>query len=427
MYPNLYYAFRDFFGIEIQGLKVVQTFGFFVALAFLAAAYVLTSELRRREKLGLLAPVEEEMIEGKPASVGDIVMRGIIGFIIGYKLFGLFGNDADFRDYLLSAQGSLVGGILGAVALGYYIYYEKKKKALATPRKVKVMVWPHQRVPDFTIQAAVAGLIGAKIFHNLENWSEFTADPWGSLFSASGLTFYGGLIVAAYVIIRYAAKKQINWKHLVDSAAPALMLAYAIGRMGCQFSGDGDWGINNSAYVTNAAGQIEQVSPAQYQQTLQKESDYFIRHFGSLEQVPHKYYPKPAALGFLPDWFVAYNYPHNVVNDGVKLPNCEGEYCSALPVGVFPTPLYEIIVCGAFFLVLMGIRRKVTTPGVIFGIYLILNGLERFFVEKIRVNTKYDIFGFHPTQAELISSLLVIGGAVLIWYARKTSHSVKSA
>lgn len=424
MYPNLYYAFRDLFGIEWSWLKVVQTFGFFVALAFLAAAYVLTSELRRREKLGLLQPVEETITEGKPASVGEIVMRAIIGFIIGFKVFGLFGQTADFREYLLSTDGSFIGGIIVAAAMAYQIYYEKKKKALPSPKQVKVMVWPHQRVPDFTIQAAVAGLIGAKIFHNLENWSEFTADPWGSLFSASGLTFYGGLIVAAYVIIRYAAKKQINWKHLVDSAAPALMLAYAIGRMGCQFSGDGDWGINNSAYITNAAGQIEQVAPAQYQATLEKESDYFVRHFGSVEHVPHAYYPKPAALSFLPDWFVAYNYPHNVVNDGVKLPGCDGEYCSALPVGVFPTPLYEIIVCGAFFLVLMGIRRKVTTPGVIFGIYLILNGLERFFVEKIRVNTKYDIFGFHPTQAELIASFLVIGGAVLIWYARKTKPSV---
>jgi prolipoprotein diacylglyceryltransferase len=48
-----------------------------------------------------------------------------------------------------------------------------------------------------------------------------------------------------------------------------------------------------------------------------------------------------------------------------------------------------------------------------------MNGVERFFIEKIRVNTKYDIWGFHPTQAEIISSLLVIGGAVLIWYSRK--------
>ncbi|WP_341840542.1 prolipoprotein diacylglyceryl transferase [Chitinophaga caseinilytica] len=426
MYPNLYYAFRDLFGVELPNLKIVQTFGFFVALAFLAAAWVLTSELRRREKLGLLHPVDETVTEGKPASVADLLVSAVIGFIIGFKFFGAFGKIGDFREYLLSAQGSLIGGLLVAAGMAYYKYYTKKKKALPTPRQVKVKVWPHQRVPDFTIQAAVAGLIGAKIFHNLENWSEFAADPWGSLFSASGLTFYGGLIVAAYVIIRYAAKKQINWKHLVDSAGPALMLAYAIGRMGCQFSGDGDWGINNSAYITNAAGQIEQVAPAQYQQVMERETEYFSRHFGSIEHVPHKYYPKPAALGFLPDWFVAYNYPHNVVNDGVRLPGCEGEYCSALPVGVFPTPLYEIIVCGAFFLVLMGIRRKVTTPGVIFGIYLILNGLERFFVEKIRVNTKYDIFGFHPTQAELISSLLVIGGAALIWYARKTAPTVKN-
>ena len=60
MYPNLYYAFKDLFGVEIPGLEVFKTFGFFVALAFLAAAYVLTSELRRREKLGLLHPVPEK-------------------------------------------------------------------------------------------------------------------------------------------------------------------------------------------------------------------------------------------------------------------------------------------------------------------------------------------------------------------------------
>jgi prolipoprotein diacylglyceryltransferase len=55
-----------------------------------------------------------------------------------------------------------------------------------------------------------------------------------------------------------------------------------------------------------------------------------------------------------------------------------------------------------------------------------MNGVERFFVEKIRVNTKYDIFGFHPTQAEIISTLLVIGGAVLIWYSRKVFNAAKT-
>jgi len=421
MYPNLYYAFEDLFGIKIPVLKVLQTFGFFVAIAFLAAAYVLTAELRRREKLGLLAPVQETMTIGKPASVTDMLISAIIGFILGFKVLGLFGNTSDFRDYLLSGQGSIIGGVLGAAAMGYWKYYSKKKTALDKPKEEKVNVWPHQRVPDFTIQAAVAGLIGAKVFHNLENWGEFVRDPWGSIFSASGLTFYGGLIVAAYVIIRYASKKKINWKHLVDSAAPALMLAYAVGRMGCQFSGDGDWGINNSAYGTNPTGKVEKITEAQYQEILHRDSAYFVRQFGSLENVPHRNFEKPASLSFLPDFFFAYSYPHNVVNDGIQLQGCNGEYCSALPVGVYPTPLYEILVCGLFFIVLMAIRKKVTTPGVIFGIYLILNGVERFFVEKIRVNTKYDIFGFHPTQAEIIASLLVIGGAILIWYARKTN------
>ncbi|QEH41745.1 prolipoprotein diacylglyceryl transferase [Chitinophaga sp. XS-30] len=426
MYPNLYYAFKDLFGIEIPVFKILQTFGFFVAVAFLAAAYVLTSELRRRERLGLLSGVKETITVGKPASVGEMLISAVIGFILGFKLLGLIpglGGDSggDLRAYILSGQGSLIGGLLGAGVMAYWKYSSKKKTALDKPKQEEVLVMPHQRVPDFTIQAAVAGLIGAKIFHNLENWGEFTRDPWGSLFSASGLTFYGGLIVAAYVIIRYARKKNIHWKHLVDSAAPALMLAYAVGRMGCQFSGDGDWGINNSAYGTNPTGKVEKITAAQYQEILHRDSAYFVRQFGSLENVPHRSFEKPASLDFLPDFFFAYSYPHNVVNDGMPLQGCDHEYCSALPVGVFPTPLYEIIVCGLFFVVLMAIRKKVTTPGVIFGIYLILNGIERFFVEKIRVNTKYDIFGFHPTQAEIIASLLVIGGAVLIWYARKTN------
>jgi prolipoprotein diacylglyceryltransferase len=51
-------------------------------------------------------------------------------------------------------------------------------------------------------------------------------------------------------------------------------------------------------------------------------------------------------------------------------------------------------------------------------------GIERFFIEKIRVNTKYDIFGFHPTQAELISAALVISGVILFArLRRKAAHN----
>jgi prolipoprotein diacylglyceryltransferase len=96
---------------------------------------------------------------------------------------------------------------------------------------------------------------------------------------------------------------------------------------------------------------------------------------------------------------------------------------------VFPTPLYEIIACTLLFLVLWSLRKKITVPGRLFAIYLILNGLERFAIEKIRVNSTYSIFGFHPTQAELISTMLMIGGIFLWWWAgrRRISGPVAKA
>ena len=59
-----------------------------------------------------------------------------------------------------------------------------------------------------------------------------------------------------------------------------------------------------------------------------------------------------------------------------------------------------------------------------FSIYLILNGVERFFVETIRVNSTYSILGFHPTQAELISVFLVIGGIVMIAAVKRTTKQL---
>jgi phosphatidylglycerol:prolipoprotein diacylglycerol transferase len=75
------------------------------------------------------------------------------------------------------------------------------------------------------------------------------------------------------------------------------------------------------------------------------------------------------------------------------------------------------------FVVIWSLRKKLKVPGTLFAFYLIVNGIERFFIEKIRVNVKYDIFGFHPTQAELISASLVIVGAVLWWVLSKRSRA----
>jgi len=430
MYPNLYYAFKDLLGLELPFFKLFQTFGFFVAIAFLAAAYTLTSELKRRERLGLLKGIPETITKGKPVSTTDILINGVVGFILGFKIIGIISDwenvSQDLQSFVLSTRGSFIGGIIVGAVVAYFKYRSGQKQKSEKEVTVTELVYPHQRVPDFTVMAAIAGLIGAKVFHNLENWGDFVQDPIGSLLSFSGLTFYGGLIVASFVIIRYARRKSINVLHLIDSAAPGLMLAYGVGRMGCHFSGDGDWGIYNSAYVTDATGHVAQVDPTKFQEVLKANEQFFARQYGSLEHIPHAAFAKPQGLSFLPDWFFAYGYPHNVINEGVLMPGCTGKYCSVLPISVYPTALYEIIACLLLFALLWSIRKKIRVPGMVFGIYLILNGIERFFIEKIRVNTKYDIFGFHPTQAEIISTLMVIGGAVLIWYCRKLYTSAKT-
>jgi prolipoprotein diacylglyceryl transferase len=372
MYPNLYYAFKDLFGVELTGLKLVNSFGFFVAIAFISAAWVLALELQRKSKQGLLTYKEEKVTLGKPASVAELITNFILGFIIGYKLIGAFIDRdiiIDTQSYILSSQGNFAAGVLIGLLFAGIKWYEKNKAKLAKPEVRTIRIWPHDRVGDIVIYAAVFGFAGAKIFHNLENLDDFARDPIGSLLSFSGLTFYGGLICATIAIWQYCKKNNMKPIHVADAIAPAMMLAYGIGRMGCQIAGDGDWGIVNTS-------------------------------------------PKP--FSWLPDWAWSYTYPHNVIGDGVPIPGCEGPYCSVLPQGVYPTPLYEIVAALLLFVFLWSIRKKIKTPGVLTGIYLIVNGVERFLVELIRVNTHYKSLPFQPTQAELIAVTLVIGGVVLI-------------
>ena len=439
MYPNLYFVFKDWFGWEINAFKIFYTFGIFVAIAFIVSAYFLTKELKRKEKQGLLLPREETITTGKPATFLELFINGIVGFIFGYKLIGAFlasrQHGIDLQEYIFSSQGSWLGGLIIAGALVYLKYKEKDKQKLPKPEKRTIRIWPHDRVGDIVIFALVFGIIGAKIFDNLENWDRFIADPIANLIAPSGLTFYGGLIFAAIAILIYARKKGIGLLYLIDAAAPALMIAYAIGRMGCQTAGDGDWGIFNSAYVSDVPGHVVPASRAEFQIKLQKYSTYFLagtvsdpngattmvtdRIETSLDKVPHKSFMGPK---WLPTWMFAFTYPHNVNEDGILLPDCQGKYCRALPQPVFPTPLYEIVACFILFFILWAIRKKIKVPGVLFCIYLIMNGVERFLIETIRVNTTYSIFGIHPTQAELISAALVIVGIIGIIYFSKNKE-----
>lgn len=422
MYPNLYYALKDIFGLEAGWTRFINSFGFFVALSFILAALLLTREFIRKEKKGQLTFKEEKKVVGRPASISELAGNFIIGFLLGYKLIGAViegSSIADPQEYIFSGEGNIWTGLLLGIGLAAWVWWDRNKQKLDKPEERVIRVWPQNRVGEIVVIAAIAGFLGAKLFHIFENWGEFIKSPAGFILSASGLTFYGGLICAAIALIWYTRKKGISTPHLLDSTAPSLMIAYSVGRIGCQVSGDGDWGVLNAAYTVDANGVMSPGTMEQFRQSVQANADFFAREFGSADAVQHLVFHKPGWLSFLPDWFFAYNYPHNVNEVGSMMANCTGKYCQQLPIPVFPTPLYETIICFLFFLALWFMRKRIKIPGTLFCIYLIMNGLERFFVEKIRVNTHYDILGFQPTQAEIISTLLALSGiAGLIWLRR---------
>jgi phosphatidylglycerol---prolipoprotein diacylglyceryl transferase len=443
MYPNLYYVFKDWFGVEWKVLGFLNTFGLMVAVGFVVAAVVITSELKRKEKQGLLFPREEYITVGKAVSFGDLLVNLIVGFVFGYKLFGLFFSKPEEitpQAYIFSSAGSVAGGIFLGVLLAGLKWWEKNKQKLKEPEQRSIRIWPHDRVGDIVIISLVFGILGAKLFDNLENWDDFIQHPIQRIFSAGGLTFYGGLIAAGIAICVYATKKNIKLIHLVDAIVPAMMLAYAVGRIGCQVSGDGDWGIYNSAYVTTDAGEIAEAKPGEFENHLEKNKTYFLngtvidsgtvtpnfvtdRKSESLQAVPHKYLKAPA---FLPTWMVAYNYPQNVNKDGILIPGNQEEHNRVLPQPVFPTPFYETVICTLLFLVMWAIRKRITVAGTITGIYFILNGLERFIIEGIRVNNQYHAFGINFSQAQMIAILLMVFGLLITAFVQIRALRSKS-
>lgn len=385
MYPDISYFLHDLLGTSPDnGFSILKTFGVFLILAFIAGAYILNLELKRKEKDGLLGgSIEKEKI-GFPATWQEIATNALFGFILGFKLPYIFQHFQEFRpdpaSVILSGKGTWLWGIVAAVGFGIYKYWESKKRALDKPLLKEIRVMPHDRVGDITILSAISGIIGARLFSIIEseeNIRAFMQDPLDQLLSGSGLAIYGGLIVAFSVGYWYVKKKGMKPIHVMDAVAPALIVGYAVGRVGCQLSGDGDWGIVNTAPTPN--------------------------------------------WWFLPDWVWSYNYPHNVLNDGVPIDGCVWDYCRQLSEGVYPTPLYEIFFCIIIFGILWAMRKRFKVAGMLFFLYVLLNGVERFFIEKIRTNPDISLFGMEASQAEYVSGLLIItgiAGMVILWLRR---------
>ena len=383
MYPTLTDLIRDFFGVNIP--LPIQTYGFFVAIAFLSGVYVLSFELKRKEKEGILKPIIKKVLIGEPAKISALLLSGLGGFVLGFKLLEAVLHYSDFvsnpQQFILSLRGSFIGGIAGAAISVYMTWKDKEKAKLPKPKWVDQIIRPHELSGNFLIIAAVFSLIGATIFHNLENFDEFLNDPIGMLMSFSGLTFYGGLIVGLSSVLWYANKNNINVLYIADAGALAIPVGYGIGRIGCQVSGDGCWGIPN----------------------------------------PN---PKPDWMSFLPDWMWSFDYPHNVINAGKVIENCTGGHCHILDTPVYPTPFYETMMMFVIFIILFSLRKKIKIPGMLISIYLIFAGIERYLIESIRVNNKYIIFSNEITQAEIISTVLFIIGIASVIYLYKNREKV---
>ena len=92
------------------------------------------------------------------------------------------------------------------------------------------------------VTAAVAGIVGSRVNYIISNFSEFLRDPLSMIFSGAGFVFYGGFLISAFTVAIFLKLNKLPLLKYADLAAPCLAIGYAIGRIGCHLSGDGDYG-----------------------------------------------------------------------------------------------------------------------------------------------------------------------------------------
>lgn len=250
-------------------------------------------------------------------------------------------------------------GVMVALAYltaSYLLTYGMRKRAIPNAEAIS---------SNITFLALIGGIGGAKLFHILENFEEFMIDPKGTLLSGAGLTFLGGFILAITLIYIYIRVKKVSFFSIADAATLSLTAGYGIGRIGCQLSGDGDYGI-------------------------------------------------PTAL----PW--AMSYSKGIVSTlSAKNPDLVEQFRTIFPgkpipedILVHPAPIYETLSMLIVFIILWKLQSKQKQAGWLFGVYLVFAGIERLSIEFIRLNDLY----FGLSQAQWISIGLIISGLIVIRY-----------
>lgn len=215
---------------------------------------------------------------------------------------------------------------------------------------------------DLMLYAALGGILGAKLYYLILHWPDTVADPGRALLSRAGLVWYGGFIAATLLVAWRVRRLGLSVRWMGDVLAPTLAIGYAIGRMGCFLVGD-DYG-----YPTDLPWAVA------FPEGAPPTTAANLRQFGA-------------------------DIPASVPADAV--------------LAVHPTQLYEVAMTLVIFAVLWRLRTRLSTPGLLFAIYLSLAGVERFVVEIFRA--KDDRFFGLLSVAQLLSLALAVGGALAAW------------
>ena len=215
---------------------------------------------------------------------------------------------------------------------------------------------------DFVFMAVIGGIVGARGYYVLLNFDRFLQDPAALLFSRGGLVWYGGFLLATALVIWEIRRQKMSVPATADLMAPALALAYAVGRIGCFMVGD-DWGRPTDSWV---GIRFPRGTPA--------------TTVDNIEQM----------FGIEVD------------------PALVEKYGQVVPV--HPTQLYEVGLSTLIFFALWRLRDHDHAKGWLFMLWLCLAGLERFAVEFLRA--KDDRFIGILTVAQIISLAIVAFGLV---------------